>query len=319
VSVATGKLLTLLDLLESRPLVTGAEIARELGVDRRTVRRYVAALQALDIPVEGERGAGGGYRLRPGFRLPPLMLGDGEAAVVALGLAAVRRLGLGATGDVDAALAKVRRVLPDRLGRRVEALDAVLGFAALPEATPGVPGERLLVLAEAARRGRRVRFAYETFDGRRGEREVSPYGLVARGGRWYLAGFDHGRDALRTFRADRLDRPALLAAAAHPAPDGFDPVAHVASSLARVPWTWQVEVLLHLPAADARRRVAATLAEVEPETQHTAVLTMRAETLDFAAAVLAGLGCAFEIRRPVELREPVRALARRLLESAEPM
>src|SRR6185436_6789961 len=88
--------------------------------------------------------------------------------------------------------------------------DAVLGFAALPESAAGVPGERLLVLAEAARRGRRVRFTYQTFEGRSGEREVSPYGLVARAGRWYLAGFDHVRDDLRTFRADRLEHPALV-------------------------------------------------------------------------------------------------------------
>ena len=57
----------------------------QLGIDARTVRRYVAALQDLGIPVEGQRGVGGGYRIRPGYRLPPLMLSDDEAVVVALG------------------------------------------------------------------------------------------------------------------------------------------------------------------------------------------------------------------------------------------
>ena len=88
----------------------GAELAARLGVDVRTVRRDVVALRDLGIPVEGERGRGGSYRLRPGYRVPPLMFTPGEAAAVALGLMAARRLGL----ESDDALAKVRRVLPDR-------------------------------------------------------------------------------------------------------------------------------------------------------------------------------------------------------------
>jgi predicted DNA-binding transcriptional regulator YafY len=92
VPTATSRLLELLELLQARPLTTGREIADRLAVDRRTVRRYIAALQELGIPVEGERGVGGGYRVRPGFRLPPLMLNDDEAIVVVLGLAAARRL-----------------------------------------------------------------------------------------------------------------------------------------------------------------------------------------------------------------------------------
>ena len=79
----TARLLELLELLQAQTLITGGEIAGRLRIDARTVRRYVAALQALGIPVEGQRGVGGGYRIRPGFRLPPLMLNDDEAVVVA--------------------------------------------------------------------------------------------------------------------------------------------------------------------------------------------------------------------------------------------
>ena len=90
----TARLLELLELLQAQPLITGREIADHLGIDRRTARRYVAALQDLGIPIEGQRGVGGGYRIRPGFRLPPLMLTDDEAVVVALGTLAAGRLGL---------------------------------------------------------------------------------------------------------------------------------------------------------------------------------------------------------------------------------
>src|SRR5262245_23693718 len=134
-----SRLFQLLELLQARPLTTGREIADELAVDRRTVRRYVSTLQELGIPIEGERGVGGGYRIRPGFRLPPLMLEDDEAAAVAFGLVAAGRLGL-ATDGVDGALAKIHRVLPDAVRSRVEALESTLGFTATPGDAPPVEG-----------------------------------------------------------------------------------------------------------------------------------------------------------------------------------
>ena len=103
-------MLELLEALQDRGTATGPELAQRLGVDVRTVRRDIVALRDLGIPVEGERGRGGSYRLRPGFRVPPLMFTSGEAAAVALGLLAARRLGL----EAESALGKVRRVLPDR-------------------------------------------------------------------------------------------------------------------------------------------------------------------------------------------------------------
>ena len=144
-------MLELLEALQDRGTATGPELARRLGVDVRTVRRDIVALRDLGIPVEGERGRGGSYRLRPGFRVPPLMFTSGEAAAVALGLLAARRLGL----EAESALGKVRRVLPDPLRRGVESLEQILGFTGDVEAAPP-DGETLLALADAAGRGRRV-------------------------------------------------------------------------------------------------------------------------------------------------------------------
>lgn len=89
-----SRILALLELLQARPGLTGAEIAERLDVDVRTVRRYAARLAELGIPVRAERGRYGGYRLLPGYRLPPLMLTGDEAASVVLGLLAGRRSGL---------------------------------------------------------------------------------------------------------------------------------------------------------------------------------------------------------------------------------
>ena len=312
----TSRLLQLLELLQAQPLTTGREIAERLAIDRRTVRRYIATLQELGIPVEGERGVGGGYRVRPGFRLPPLMLNDDEAIVVVLGLMAARRQGLDATtASVDGALAKIHRVLPDALRRRVEALEATLGFTT--PATTGAPvaGDAVLLLAEAIRRRRRVRAGYRSFEGEATQRELSPHGLVVHSGRWYLAAYDHTRDDMRTFRIDRMRRTVVTDGSAHSPPDGFDPVAHISRSLARVPWPWEVEVLLDLTVDEAAQRLPATLAELVDAEDGT-LLRMRVSSLDWMARVLAGLDCSFTIRRPDELRASVRALADRLTECA---
>src|ERR1700741_1903258 len=113
----TARVLSLLGWLQSGGVRTGTELAGRLGVDERTVRRYVDHLIDLDVPVESVRGRYGGYRLGPGYRLPPLLLSDDEALAVLLGLVAGRRAGLMTTTDTasETAAAKIRRVLPERL------------------------------------------------------------------------------------------------------------------------------------------------------------------------------------------------------------
>jgi predicted DNA-binding transcriptional regulator YafY len=307
----TSRLLELLELLQARPLTTGREIADRLGIDPRTARRYIDVLQELGIPVEGQRGVGGGYRIRPGYRLPPLMLEDEEAVVVVLGLLATRGSGADGSPDaVDGALAKINRVLPTTLRRQVEALEETLSFTRTTGAAPA-DAAAVLMLADAIRRRRRIQIAYRTFSGEESERELSPHGLVVHSGRWYLAAHDHTRDDLRTFRVDRMLRTALAEAACVPPPEGFDAVAYVSRSLASVPWTWEVEAVLDLPIDAAARRIPATLAELIDDPEGT-LLRMRVDSLDWMATVLAGLGCNFTIRRPDELRTSVRALGERL-------
>jgi predicted DNA-binding transcriptional regulator YafY len=134
---------------------------------------------------------------------------------------------------------------------------------------------------------------------------------VVHAGRWYLAAFDHGRDDLRTFRVDRMTGAALSGVAAIAPPADFDAVAHVSLSLARVPWAWEVEVLLDLPIDRAAERLPPTLAELAQAGDRTR-LRMRVGSLDWMAGVLAGLECDFTILAPDELRASVARLARRL-------
>jgi predicted DNA-binding transcriptional regulator YafY len=311
----TSRLLELLELLQARPLMTGREIADRLGIDARTVRRYVGVLRELGIPIEGQRGVGGGYRIRPGYRLPPLMLGDDEAVAVVLGLLATRESDPdGGSDAVAGALAKINRVLPSTLRRQVEALEETLDFTASRGSAPA-DAALVLLLADAVRRRRRLHTAYRSFSGEESERELSPYGLVVHSGCWYIVAHDHKRDDLRTFRVDRMWRTALAEGAFVPSPDGFDAVAHLTRSLASVPARWQIEVLLDLPVDEAVRRIPAALAELVDDPGGT-LLRTRVNSLDWMATVLAGLGCSFTIRRPEELRASVRSLAERLAAQA---
>src|SRR2546427_12586177 len=92
----TTRVLTVLELLQSHRQISGPKLAERLEVDIRSVRRYITMLQDLGIPIETERGRYGTYRLRPGFKLPPLMFTEDEALALTLGLLAPR--GRGRTG-----------------------------------------------------------------------------------------------------------------------------------------------------------------------------------------------------------------------------
>jgi predicted DNA-binding transcriptional regulator YafY len=306
VSRPASRLLAFLELLQSRPVVDGRAAATDLGVTERTIRRYAVALHDIGIPVDGQPGVGGGYRLRAGTRLPPLMLSDDEATAVAFGLVVAERRGV-AAGD---ALAKIMRVLPERLARRIERLRDEVTLLGEPSSAPPASSETLLVVAEAVRRRRSLEIDYVRADGRPSTRVIEPLGLVARRGRWYVPARDRASGELRTFRADRVGRAAIGEPAAAPE-QGFDAAAHVVRMLARLPYEWRVEVRLDAPIEEISRRVPPTLGELTADRDGTR-LELGADSLDWAAGFLAGLGAEFRVIRPDELRGHVRGLAERL-------
>jgi predicted DNA-binding transcriptional regulator YafY len=311
--------LALLEILQGGGTRTVADLAGRLGVDERTVRRYAAHLIDLDVPVRTVRGRYGGYRLAPGFRMPPLMLTDDEALAVLLGLVAGHRAGLATTSAVarESATAKVRRVLPEALGRKLDALLETLDFtaparaAAHPETSPETTV--LLTLAEAARDRRPVAVAYTAWNGRRSERTVHPYGIVAHSGRWYVTGEDSASGEVRTFRLDRITS-ATPAAGSFTVPDGFDPGERVLSGLAEVPRPHEVSVRVRASAEQVRPRLPAGIATVAaiPGDGDWVRVRLRAERLDWVPSLLASLDRPFTIEEPDALRARVHDLAGRL-------
>ncbi|WP_030395396.1 helix-turn-helix transcriptional regulator [Kitasatospora purpeofusca] len=324
----TARVLALLELLQSGGVRTVAELADRLGVDERTVRRYVDHLLDLDVPVESVRGRYGGYRLGAGYRLPPLMLSDDEALAVLLGLVAGRHTGLTAVADAghtagETAAAKIRRVLPERLRHRLDAvLDALTLTAAPGSRATAVPDSQvLLTVADAVRGHRPLAVRYTAADGRRSERTLHPYGLVAHEGRWYLTGADPAVGEDRTLRLDRIVGVRTLPGAFEP-PAAVDPAERLLRGLATAPYRYRVVLRVRLTAERIHLRLPASVAVVqalpaaEPGAARWSRVELRVDRLDWLPAVLASLDAPFAVEEPAELRTLVAAFAERLAESA---
>ncbi|MFB6864317.1 helix-turn-helix transcriptional regulator [Streptomyces virginiae] len=322
----TGRVLTLLELLQSGGTRTVAELADRLGVEGRTVRRYVDQLIDLDLPVESVRGRYGGYRLAPGYRLPPLMLSDDEALAVVLGLVAGRRAGL-ATAERTAgetASAKIRRVLPGHIARRLDTLLEALAFTEQPGEFDTPDAGILLTIADAVRHHRPVSIRYTDRDGRRSERTLHAYGIVAHAGRWYVTGKDARIDEDRTFRLDRIADARTLPGSFE-APVGPDPEQRVLSGFATAEYRHEVTLRIHGTVEQIRARLPAGVASLEKHesaagedraTERWLRVELRVERLDWLPPVLASLDRPFVIERPAELRDLVVALADRLTSCA---
>jgi predicted DNA-binding transcriptional regulator YafY len=320
----TGRVLTLLELLQSGGTRTIAELADRLGVEGRTVRRYVDQLLDLGVPVEAVRGRYGGYRLARGHRLPPLMLNDDEALAVLLGLVAGRRTGLATAAGTasETAAAKIRRVLPRPLADRLDAVQEALAFTRPSGGTAAPDTGTLLTLADAVRHRRPVSFRYGDREGRRTDRTLHPYGIVSHSDRWYVTGEDTGSGENRTFRLDRItDARALPGSFEEPA--GPDPAERVLSGFATASYRHEVTLRIYGTVEQIGARFPASIATLDepadgqdPAEERWHRVEMRAERLDWLPALLASLDRPFAIERPDELRALVLDLAGRLTEGA---
>lgn len=312
-SLPTTRVLTVLELLQAHGRMSGPELAQRVGVDGRTLRRYVATLEQIGVPVTAERGRHGGYALVPGFKLPPMVFSNDEGLALALGLLAARGLGLaGAAPAVASAHAKLERVMPEALKRRVRAIDDTVALditRAGPGNDPDADNNALVVLSQAAQARQRVRLRYNAASGPT-ERDFDPWGLAWRGGRWYAVGHCHLRAALRSFRLDRIEYVHALPAS-FGRPEGFDILAHLVLSVATLSRAHSIEVLLHADLTTARRETFDTIGVLEP-TEEGALLSAQADDLEWFARELSRLPFNFEIRRPEALREALRMQAARL-------
>jgi predicted DNA-binding transcriptional regulator YafY len=310
-----ARLLKLLALLQRRPSWTGTELAQQLGIDARTVRRDIEKVRGLGYEVTSTPGSAGGYRLGVGADMPPLLLDEQEAMAVAVLLGASAGMALpGIERATLATLARIDRLLPSRLRGRVKALRAAtVPLLATAEA---VPAENLARLAEGCEATELAQFDYSAKDGRKTSRRVEPYRLVATERRWYLVAFDLDRRDWRTFRVDRIAKVCLTGHTF--IPRRLDDAARLVSeAISAAPYRYQVVVQIDAPVATVRKAVSPNVATVEDAGDHV-VLRVGADEMHWAAGYLVGLGFPFVVLHPPELALWLSALGHRLIRVHSP-
>lgn len=304
------RLITLIMLLQRRPNQKAAELAEELGVSVRTIHRYVATLDDMGIPVYSERGPHGGFSLVRGYRMPPLVFTPEEAVAVYLGTSLVKEVwGQMYRDPAHGALSKLDNVLPDDQRREVAWARRTLLATGMHRTDDASLVPLLVELGTAARGRRRVSMLYRG----RGrpealERDLDPYVLVHRWGWWYVVGYCHLREAMRTFRVDRIVELQPLDQTFE-VPDGFDVHKYLAEEAES---QRGVHVSLRFPPE------VSTMAlddryfweTVEDQPDGSVIVTQAFPNLDSAARTALSYGPYAIVLKPEELRRLVSERAR---------
>jgi predicted DNA-binding transcriptional regulator YafY len=307
----TTRVLAVLALLQAHGRLSGAQLAARLEVNIRTLRRYITMLQDLGIPIVAERGRNGSYELVAGHALPPMMFTNDEAVALSLGLLMAHKLGVEAAAPaVVSAQAKLEQVLPLDLKQQVRALTETVRL----DAQGAAPGSALRILSAAAHRKRRVEMQYQSREGTLSERVFDPYGLALWQGSWYSVGYCHLRQAMRSFRLDRIQQVRVLDAA-FIRPAAFDALAYINESMVVIPRQHTFQVLLYADLARAALEGFPMLGLLEPHAEGV-LLSGTVDDLDWLAHVLARFTFAFRVIAPESLRDSLRKRAEALLRLA---
>jgi predicted DNA-binding transcriptional regulator YafY len=319
----SARLLRLLSLLQTRRDWTGAELAERLDVAPRTIRRDIDRLRKIGYPVDADRGLAGGYRLGSGAELPPLLLDDDEAVAIAVGL---RGATAGAVNGIEEssvrALAKLEQILPDRVRRKVSAIQ---GFTVtLPRRGPSIDANVLTTLSAACRDRDRMRFKYQASDGTPSTRKVEPVRLAHEGQRWYVLAFDNDRDDWRTFRVDRIQGVPSSAGRYERRPE---PEGGVEAYMAKMmqPWTHRERThacLVRIGASYARttRRISPAFADAIADGDDATVMRLSSDSMDWVAVHLimacTELGAELQVIEGEELRASLESMSAKFARAA---
>ncbi|MFE6751163.1 helix-turn-helix transcriptional regulator [Kitasatospora purpeofusca] len=305
-----SRLVTLLLLLQNRGRMTARQLAEELEVSVRTVYRDVEALAAAGIPLYGDAGHAGGYRLLDGYRtrLTGLTGDEAQAAFLAALPEAAAQLGLGEA--LATAQLKLQAALPAALHehagriRQRFLLDAPGWYGDADRA----PHPHLGAVATAVWERRAVLLRYRRWRAPEEiERRVEPYGLVLKAGRWYLVA--GGATGLRTYRVDQILGLRLLEEEAGTAPPaGFDLAEHWRAYVADFRARLHTGEALVRVTAEGARRLGLTRSGGDEWTEARVPI----ESVEHAHGEFLRLGADVEVLAPAELRERIAATVRKL-------
>jgi predicted DNA-binding transcriptional regulator YafY len=208
----------LLGLLASHQNSTGPALAAELGISLRTLRRDMARLVARGVPIEAERGRGGGVRVTVRAGLGRLQLDHREAVDLLLALAIGERLRSplllsslrGLRQKIGVAFPAEERFRISRLRRRI--LHAPPASRRISESL-GSPRPAVLgPVQDGFFEQHAIEVEYRT-ERERTTRIVEPHYLLLSWPAWYLLVWDHLREAVRMLRLDRIESARVTASA----------------------------------------------------------------------------------------------------------
>jgi len=318
----TSRALILLELLQQHPGITAERLAERLGVTTRAVRRYVEILREAEIPVQSERGPGGGYWLGRGVRLPPLVFSAPEALGLVMAVLDGHHQAADTGDPVGSALGKLLRALPEAVATPAR---TVRGAAApAPNRSAARPDPELTVaLVQACDDHRQVRLEYRSEAGTEFAPVVEPWAVVVRHSRWYLlcrlvgkASADGAAKPTRAFRMDRVRTVDVLDQRFAP-PSDLDPVAALEDHLA-VGWEYECRVLLDGSLEDLTGWVSRSLGRLEAVDSEHCRLVASTSNPHWYADRLVSLQLPFRVEGGPELRSAVAGLADRLRRAVDP-
>ena len=312
------RLLTLMMLLQRRGRTTAEELARELEVSTRTIYRDIDALSAAGVPVYAEGGPGGGYALLDSYRTTLTGLHEDEMRALFMLTIPSPIADLGVSQQLKAAILKLTTSLSDRHQEQADRIHQRLYLDAKGWFQPEEPVPYLQTIQEAVWSDRQLDLAYQRSMGSAHRRTVSPYGLVAKAGVWYLV--CETEQGMRVYRISRVVRAAMTPTHFVRA-EGFDLVDF---------WTeWSAAYVANLPQYPVTLRVAPEilptlfsilgetvkeqLDNAEADTAGWRLLHHTFERMEEARAYVLGLGAAVEVIAPEELRSSVIDFATKIV------
>jgi predicted DNA-binding transcriptional regulator YafY len=313
-----SRILALLELLQDRPGMSGPELASALRVTTRTIRRYVVTLQDMGIPVEPNPGRVGGYWLRPGYRMPPLMFSADEAIGLAVALLTSR---VGSQDDlpepVAGALGKIERTLPTELAARIKTIREGFRMARnpWPESTVFPQPEVLAQLIQASLTHNRCWIRYGSSRDDHTSRDIDPYGVLFVDGRWYVHGWCHLRKDRRTFRVDRVRRIDTLPETFEP-PVDFDLEQAILGSLVLTRGGGTFELQVAAPIEAVRWYVPPSMAQIEAIDEQTTRVHGTTDNPAWLASRIAEMPFPVTVTKLDSLREAMREIGARMLAAA---
>lgn len=318
-SVPVAHALRVLRLLQASPGIGAAEIATRLEISDRAVRRYIATLRSVGIPIDSVRGRHGGYRIGRSTEPPPLVFESDEV----LGLVMAVLDGHHAAADPDdpvgSALSKLIASLPAPTARQAAMVRAHATAAPDRGAARSDPTV-VTAVAHALADQRRVRFDYTTAAGREIEVDCDPWAVVVRHGRWYLLCHAGRPDAIRAYRIDRVDDlRTLTVGVINAAPADLDPVAALEAHLS-TGWEYEAVVDFDAPLTAVAPWVRPSMGHLE-EADDARRCRLRGTTSNphmYAAEWLAAIPHDFHVLGGPELADAMRTVAARLTNAVRP-